>query len=65
MNKVKNFSTILFCLNDLSNEVCVPNKTEDLNLRVFDMIIGISESKKLTKQISNECECKFDGKKCN
>ena len=22
-------------LNDLSNEVCIPNKTEDLNLRVF------------------------------
>ena len=27
-------------LNDLSNKVCVPNKTEDLNVRVFDMIDG-------------------------
>ena len=25
-------------LNDLSNKVCVPSKTEDLNLRVFNMI---------------------------
>ena len=25
-------------LNDLSNKVCVPNKTEDLNLSVFNMI---------------------------
>ena len=25
-------------LNDLSNKVCVPNKTEDLNLSVFSMI---------------------------
>ena len=30
-------------LNDFSNKVCVPNKTEDLNLRVFNMITGISE----------------------
>ena len=29
-------------LNDLSNKVCVPNKTEDLNLRVFNMITGIN-----------------------
>ena len=28
-------------LNDLS-KVCVPNKTEDLNLSVFNMIIGIN-----------------------
>ena len=32
-------------LNDLSNKVCVPNKTEDLNLSVFNMITGINESK--------------------
>ena len=25
-------------LNDLSNRVCVPNKTEDLNIHVFNMI---------------------------
>ena len=31
--------------NDLSksNEVCIPNKTEDLNLSVFNMITGINE----------------------
>ena len=30
-------------LHDLSNKVCVPNKTEDLNLSVFNMITGINE----------------------
>ena len=30
-------------LNDLSNKICVPNKTEDLNLSVFNMITGINE----------------------
>ena len=52
-------------LNDLSNKVCVPNRTEDLNLSVFNMITEINESKTLTKQISCECKCKFDGRKCN
>ena len=35
--------------NDLSNTVCVPNKTEDLNLSVFNMIAGVNESKTLIK----------------
>ena len=26
---------------------------------------GINESKILTKDISRECKCRFDGKKCN
>ena len=52
-------------LNDLSNKVCVPNKTEDLNLSVFSMITRINESKTLPKHISCECKCKFDGTKCN
>ena len=52
-------------LNDLSNKVCVPNKTEDLNIRMFNMITGMNESKKLTKHVSCECKCKFDGRKFN
>ena len=52
-------------LNDLSNKICGPNKTEDLNLSMFNMITGISESKILIKHISRECKCKFDGRKCN
>ena len=36
-------------LNDLSNKVCVPNKTEDLHLTMFSMITGSNESKTLTK----------------
>ena len=50
-------------LNDLPNKVCVPNKTEDLNLTMFYRITRINESKTLTKHIS--CTCKFDGRKCN
>ena len=32
-------------LNDLSNQVCVPNKTENLNPSMFNIITGINESK--------------------
>ena len=52
-------------LNDLSDKVCVPNKTENLKLSVFNMITGINESKILTKDISCDFKCRFDGRKCN
>ena len=38
-------------LNDLSNEVCNPSKTEDLHIYVFDIITEKSESKILIKDI--------------
>ena len=31
-----------YTLNDLSNSVCIPNKIEDLNLSVFNMITWIN-----------------------
>ena len=52
-------------LNDLSYEVFVSNKTEDLNLSVFNMITGTNESETLTKHISCEWKCKFDERKCH
>ena len=52
-------------LNDLSNKVCVPIKTEDLNLNVFNMITGINELKTLTKHMSCKCKCEFDKRTCN
>ena len=39
-------------------KVCVPNRTEDLNLCVFNMITGINNSKTITKHTS--CECNVD-----
>ena len=48
-----------------SNKVCVPNKTEDLDLNVFNIITGINESKTLTRHISCEFKCKFDKRKCD
>ena len=38
-------------LNVSSNKICIPDKTESLNLSVFNMIIGIMESKALAKHV--------------
>ena len=46
-------------LNDLSNKLCIPNNSEDLNLSGLNMITGINESKTLTKHILSECKCEF------
>ena len=51
--------------NDLSNKVFVPNKPDKLNLSVFNMIIGLNQSKILTIHTSCKCKCKIDGIKCN
>ena len=55
---------VVILSNDLSSKVCVTNKI-DLNLSMLNMITGINESKTLTKHISCECKCKFDGGQCN
>ena len=52
-------------LNEISNKICVPNKTEDLNLRLCNMITGMNEPKTLEKHVSYKCEWKFDSRKCN
>ena len=62
--KLDRYSESCNTSNDLSIKICVPNKTEDLNLSVFNMITGINESKTLTKHISCECKCKFEETKC-
>ena len=50
----------------LNNQQCrIPNKIEDLNLNVFNMIVRINESKTLTKHSSCEYKYKFDVEKCN
>ena len=49
-------------LNDLS-KVCIPNKTEDINLSAFNIITGINESKTFAKRISWESKCNFNWKK--
>ena len=52
-------------VEDPFGRICVPNKMEDMNLKVFNMIKGINESKTLTRLISCDCRCESDGGKRN
>ena len=52
-------------LCEISDRTVLLNKMEDVNLNVLKMITRKNESKTLTKDISCECECKFDGRNCN
>ena len=45
--------------------MCFPNKTENVNINVFNMIARINESKTLPKHIMYEFKCNFDGRKRN
>ena len=56
---------IINTINGLSNKLCVPNKTEDLNISALNMVTGINKLKTLSKHISCKCKYKFDGIKCN
>ena len=38
---------------------------ENLNLSMFNMITKVNQPKASRKHISCECQCRFDGRKCN
>ena len=63
--KLDSCNRICNTLDDPYGRICGPNKTEDVNSNVFDMITRTNESKTLSKHISSDCKCKFDGKNCN
>ena len=50
MNRVKNFTAIHLQLNytNVFEVVILSNQSEDLNLKVFNIITGMNESKILT-----------------
>ena len=42
-------------LTKISDRICVANKTENVNLNVFNLI---------TSKMNQKCKCKFDRKRC-
>ena len=47
----KNWIEWIYVNDDLSSRICVPNKTKDEQLNVFNMITGINETKTFKKLI--------------
>ena len=51
-------------VEDPFDRICVPNKMEIENLKMYNMIKGINKSGELAKHISGKWEYEFDGRKC-
>ena len=52
-------------INHLSMKKCIPSKTKDLNVKVFNMITKRTEAKNFVKHISCDCKCKFNSSTCS
>ena len=52
-------------VDDLPAKICVPSETEDVNVKAFNTITRISESKTLVIHFSCDCKCKFNNTVCN
>ena len=51
--------------DDLSTKICVPIKTKDVKVKVFNTTTRTNEAKTLIKHISCDCKFKFDSTPCN
>ena len=51
--------------DDLSTKICIPSKTKDVNVKVFNMITNRNEAKTMVKHISCDCKCNFNNTTCN
>ena len=47
-------------VDDLFTKICVPSETKDVDVRLFNMITKINETKTSVEHISCDCKCKFN-----
>ena len=52
-------------VDHLSTKICIPSKTKEANAKVFNMITNETEAKTTIKDISCDCQCKFNSTTCN
>ena len=45
--------------------MCVPNETNNANVKVYNMVTRMNEVKTLVKHISYDCKCKFASRTFN
>ena len=50
-------------LYDFSSRIYIPNKVEDVNLNMFNMITRTNESKTLKRHSLCDCKCRVYGRK--
>ena len=64
INSLDQCNDICNVVDGLSTKICVPSKTNGVNVKVFNSIARINETKTLVKQIPCDCECKFNSTTC-
>ena len=47
-------------VDDLSRKICVPSKTKDIHVKVFNLKTKANEANTFVKHISCNCKCKFN-----
>ena len=52
-------------VDDLSIKICVPSKTKDVTVKVFNIITNWNQAKILVKHIPCDCKCKLNSAICN
>ena len=65
MISLDKFSGICNSVDDISTKICVSSKTKDINIKVFNMITNINESKTMVKHIWCDRKCKFNISTCS
>ena len=63
--KVNKFSGDCNSINDPMAKLCVPDVVKDMNVKVFNMLARINETKKIVWQESYKCICRLTGAICN
>ena len=51
--------------DDSSTKICVPSKTKDVDVKVFNMTTNRNKAKIMVKHISCDYKCKFSSTSCN
>ena len=52
-------------INDPMAKLCVPDIVKDTNIKVFNMLARINETRKITRHESCKCICRFTKAVCN
>ena len=52
-------------INDPTVKLCVPDIIKDMNIKVFNMLVRINETRKIIWHETCKCICRFTGAVCN
>ena len=52
-------------ISDPYAQVCVSNKVKSMNVKVFDLMSGLNETRFLVQHESCDCKCRLNESVCN